>query len=246
MFSPKHSHELALKRIGRYLIQTSERGMIMNLSTDICKIDAYPDADFAGMYGHKKPVDPSCVKSHTEFVITFADVPIHWKSQLQTETALSTMEAKIIALPASCRDIFPIIDMVESVTFQVNLPLGETTMKLLVHEDNSGALVLAKTLPPQFTPQSKYYAIKMIWFCEEIHKHCVQLLTMNTVIQLGEIFTKGVTQVTFEYLRRKLSDGELWGTGHRGASYITYYIVSCSVLCTVMKLWYRSWEGVSS
>ncbi len=64
--------------------------MIMNPSTDICKIDAYPDADFAGMYGHKKPVDPSCVKSCTGFVITFADAPILWKSQLQTETALST------------------------------------------------------------------------------------------------------------------------------------------------------------
>ena len=68
--------------------------MIMNPSTDIYKIDAYPDADFAGMYGHEKPVDPSCVKCCTGFVITFADVPILWKSQLQTETALSAMEAK--------------------------------------------------------------------------------------------------------------------------------------------------------
>ena len=204
MFCPKHSHELALKRIGRYLKQTSERGMIMNPSTDICKIDAYPDADFAGMYGHEKPVDPSCVKSRTGFVITFADVPILWKSQLQTETALSTMEAEIIALSACCRDLFPIIDMVESVTRQVNLPIGETTMKLSVHEDNSGALVLAKTLPPQFTPRSKYYAIKTIWFREEIHKRCVQLLKIDTVEQLGDIFTKGLVQVTFEYLRKKI------------------------------------------
>ena len=79
MFCSKHSHEFALKRIGRYLKQTSDRGMVMNLSTDICKIDAYPDADFAGMYGHEKPVDPSCVKSCTGFVITFANVPILWK-----------------------------------------------------------------------------------------------------------------------------------------------------------------------
>jgi hypothetical protein len=49
MFCPKHSHELALKCIGRYLKQTSGRGMIMTPSTDFCKIDAYPDADFAGM-----------------------------------------------------------------------------------------------------------------------------------------------------------------------------------------------------
>ncbi len=50
--------------------------MVMSSSTDICKIDAYPDADFAGMYGHEKPVDPSCVKSCTGFVITLTDVPI--------------------------------------------------------------------------------------------------------------------------------------------------------------------------
>jgi hypothetical protein len=94
MFCPKHSHELALKRIGRYLKQTLEEGMVVNPSTNICKIDAYPDVDFEGMNGRKKPVDPSCVKSCTGFVITFADVPILWKSQLQMETALSTMEAK--------------------------------------------------------------------------------------------------------------------------------------------------------
>jgi hypothetical protein len=41
MFCPKYSHELALKRIGRYLKQTSDHGMVMNLSSDICKIDVY-------------------------------------------------------------------------------------------------------------------------------------------------------------------------------------------------------------
>ena len=98
----------------------------------------------------------------TGFVITFADVPILWKSQPQTETALSTMKAKIIALLACCRDPFPIIDMVELLTSSVNLPIGETTMKLSVHEDNLGGLVLGKTFPPQFTRQSKYYTIKTI------------------------------------------------------------------------------------
>jgi hypothetical protein len=56
-----------------------------------------------------------------------------------------------------------------------------------------GALVLAKTLPPQFTPKSKYYAIKTIWFFEEIFKRGTQLLKINTVEQLGDIFTKGLT-----------------------------------------------------
>ncbi len=100
MFCPKHSHELALKQIGRYLKQTPDRGMVMNPSSNVCKIDAYPDADFAGMYGHEEHTDPACAKSWTRFIITFADCPVFWQSKLRTETALSTMEADIIALSA--------------------------------------------------------------------------------------------------------------------------------------------------
>ncbi len=70
-------------------------------------------------------------------------------------------------------------------------------MQLSVHEDNSGALVL-------FTPRSKYYVSKTIWFREEIHKSCIKLLKINSVEQLGDIFTKGLGQVTFEYLCKKL------------------------------------------
>jgi hypothetical protein len=62
------------------------------------------------------------------------------------------MEAKTIALSACCRELFPIIDMVCSLAEATNLPIGNMTMNVFIHEDNSGALVLAKTLPPQFTP----------------------------------------------------------------------------------------------
>jgi hypothetical protein len=58
--------------------------------------------------------------------------------------------------------------MVRSLARAANFSIGSTTMNVSINEDNSGALVLAKTLPPQFTPHSKYYAIKKIWFREEI------------------------------------------------------------------------------
>jgi hypothetical protein len=53
--------------------------------------------------------------------------------------------------------------------------------------------VLGKTLLPQFTPQSKYYTIKTIWFCKENFNRGIQLLKIGTVKQLGDIFTKGLT-----------------------------------------------------
>jgi hypothetical protein len=82
--------------------------MVMNPSSDVCKIDAYPDADFDGMYGHEEHTDPACAKSRTGFIITLADCPVVWQSKLQTEMTLSMTEAKIMALSACCRELFPI------------------------------------------------------------------------------------------------------------------------------------------
>ncbi len=82
----------------------------------------------------------------------------------------------------------------------VGIPAGDVNMRVSVHEDNLGALVLAETLPPQFMPPSKYYATKTIWFCEEINKHRIKLLKIETSEQLGDMFTKGLAKPTFEYL----------------------------------------------
>eukprot|EP00804_Cyclotella_cryptica_P020131 CCRYP_014912-RA/>CCRYP_014912-RA protein AED:0.34 eAED:-0.30 QI:0/-1/0/1/-1/0/1/0/430 len=136
MFCPKRSHELALKRIGRYLKATRDRGLVLNPSK-LLKVDCYPDADFAGLYGHENPSDPSCVKSRTGFVITVANCPVFWQSKLQTETALSTMEAEIVTLVHSCRELFPIMDMVTLLGTKVDFATPVYTSKqALCHEDD--------------------------------------------------------------------------------------------------------------
>jgi hypothetical protein len=204
MFNPKLSHEKAVKRIGRYLKATREKGMILKPSGTL-KIDSYPDADFAGLYGYAKITDSACVKSRTGFIITVSECPMVWVSKLQTETALSTMEAEIIALAHCCRELFPVMDLVKEMGESLGLETEDmTSMHVSIHEDNAGALVLAETIPPQFTPRSKYYAIKTVWFREEIHKRGIKLLKIDTVEQLGDIFTKGLPRATFEYLRKKM------------------------------------------
>ncbi len=77
-------------------------------------------------------------------------------------------------------------------------------MHVSIHKDSAGALVLAETIPPQFTPRSKYYAIKMVWYREEIQRCGVKLLKIETLGQLGDIFTKRSARATFEYLRKKM------------------------------------------
>ncbi len=83
--SPKQTHKSALKKIGWYLKGTIKKGLTLH--------DCYPDADFAGLWTRDDKQDPHCVRSRTGYVICLADCPVLWKSQLQTEIALSTMEA---------------------------------------------------------------------------------------------------------------------------------------------------------
>ena len=204
MFAPKHLHEVAIKRIGCYLIGTSDKGMILNPTTTL-NIDAYPDADFAGLYDYKDTNEPVCVRSCTGFVITVANCPVFWSSKLQTETVLSTMEAETVALGSCCRELFPIIDLVTEIVDAVGMPNPDNpTMHVTIHEDNSGALILATTLPPQFTPRSKHYAIKTVWFCENIIARKIKVMAIETRLQLGDIFTKMPAQTTFEFVRKLL------------------------------------------
>eukprot|EP00956_Cyclotella_meneghiniana_P042975 scaffold249367_cov117-Cyclotella_meneghiniana.AAC.2 len=204
MFSPRLSCEKALKRIGRYLKATRDKGLILKPCHGL-QIDAFLDADFAGLYGYAKITDSKCVKSRTGFLIEVSECPVVWVSKLQSETAMSTMEAETIALSHCCRELFPVIDVVTELGNVLSLDTKDlASMHVSIHEDNAGALVLAETIPPEFTPRSKYYAIKTVWFREEIQKCCIKLHKIDTVDRLGDIFTKGLTRATFEYLRGKI------------------------------------------
>ena len=82
--------------------------------------------------------------------------------------------------------------------------MGDTTMNAFVREENLGALVLARTLPTQFTPHSNYYATNTIWFCEEIVKRRINIFDFDMVEQLSYLFTKGLPRTSFEYLRKNI------------------------------------------
>jgi hypothetical protein len=159
---------------------------------------------FSGMYGYEHHDNPSCVKSRTGCVINIVNCPVMWQSKLQTETMLSTMEAEIVAILHCTRELIPIMQMVEFLGPAVGLPVDCTSMHVCIHEDNAGALILADTLPPQYTPRSKYYHIMTIWFRELIKKLKIKLVKVETVEQLGDLFTKALPRVQFEYLRKNL------------------------------------------
>ena len=203
-FCPKRSHEAGLKFICRYLIGSRNKGLIITATRDL-NIDAYPDTDFAGLYNYEEHNYPICVQSRTVFVINFSGCPIFWDSHIQTETATITMQSEVIYLAACCRELIPIIAMVDEVGAAVGLTHSENPkMHVYIHKDNACVLVLYQTLPPQFTPASKHYAVKTHWFREQCVDLGIVIQNILTTEQLVDICTKCLPVATFQYLRNKL------------------------------------------
>ena len=125
------------------------------------------------------------------------------------------------------------IDMNKYIEKSLGLPIIETTINVYIYECNYGALVLEKTLPPQFTPQSKHCTAKTIWFCEKIVKRGIKLCKIDTVDQLGDIFTKGLIRVTFGYLRKKLMGWKI---------YSVFYLVATLLIGSIALVYLYAGE----
>ncbi|KAL7523914.1 hypothetical protein ACHAWF_000747 [Thalassiosira exigua] len=146
------------------------KGFVLDPSDDLT-INCYPDADFAGLWGHEHPQDPHCTRSRTGYVITLAGCSTLWRSKLQTEIVLSTMEVEYVALSTACRDLFSTMDLVKEIGQHFGLPVQDKSrFHVRVHEDNVGALLLGQLEPYCYcmTPRSKHYAVKYHWFRSEL------------------------------------------------------------------------------
>jgi Reverse transcriptase (RNA-dependent DNA polymerase) len=202
--NPRKPHGTALKRIGRYLLGTRDKGTIVR-PTDELTLDCYADADFAGLFASSDPEDPKSVRSRTGFVILLGTTPIAWVSKLQSETALSTMESEYIALSQSLRVLLPLRQLLQEVSHTLGLSIHSNSLiQSTIFEDNQACYQLATSDPPRMTPRSKSIAIKYHWFREHLRPGEVEIKPIPSQQQLADIFTKPLSPVNFERLRNQL------------------------------------------
>jgi Reverse transcriptase (RNA-dependent DNA polymerase) len=198
--SPRRKHELALERIGQYLKGTRNKGLILRPEVDgVLRIDAYVDADFAGMWGYECKQDPACVKSRTGFVIFVANCPVIWSSKLQGDIATCTMEAEYNALSISMRDVLPLQALLREIYNNIGLSKTQKVQfKTTVHKDNNGALRLAQMEPGRSTPRSKHYAIKYHWFRSKLKPNEIELVKEESKAQRADFMTKALRTDAFK------------------------------------------------
>jgi hypothetical protein len=204
--NPMRSHELAIMRIGRYLCDNCDRGIIYKVDKKK-GLEVYVDADFAGGWSSADADNADNVLSRSGFVICYANCPLVWCSKLQTEIALSTAEAEYIAMSHALRDTIPIQNLVKEINCIFGMPNPITDFCITCHEDNLSAIAMAESL--KFTPRTKHIAIKYHHFRNRVQTSFnksgdIKIKYISTKLQLANILTKPLDSDAFFRFRNML------------------------------------------
>ena len=203
---PKESHATAVKTLIRYLNGTPVLGTIMK-PTKSMDLEAYCDADFAGLYGRDPDSEETSAKSRMGYIIKLAGCPLVWKSQLISEITLSTAESEYAALSSCMRVLIPIRRLLAELIPGIGVNLGTTTtIKAKVFEDNNSALQLA--VQQCITNRTRHYLVKWhhFWSCVKPREGLpeIEVVRVDTEFQDADFFTKGLVKEPFLANRRRV------------------------------------------
>jgi hypothetical protein len=126
----------------------------------------------------------------------YAVCPIICASKLQSQTILSTTEAKYIAMSMALHDAIPIMNLIQEIKDR-HIPVicSKPYIYCKVFEDNAGALELARL--PKLRPCTKNINICYHHFCEHVHKGLIKIFPLGTSYQTAKVLTKALPQNNF-------------------------------------------------
>ena len=160
------SHERAITRIRRYLLHTSDKGMIYKPDRSL-DLQCYVDADFAGGWNQLDADNAENLYSRSGYVIMFAGRPSLWSSKLQSETTLSTTEAEYVALSQAMREVIPLMDMMKELNCVLKMNTSKPDFFCQVFEDNRSTITVATS--KKYTPRTKHIALKYHHFRQYVN-----------------------------------------------------------------------------
>ena len=116
-------------------------------------IYTFGDVDFAGLFVSKNRDNIISVKSRTGILLIFGTVPILWSSKLQTEIALSTLEAEYIALSQGMWELVSSHCLLLEIFNRTEYDLYNMSQVCKIWEDNYGNENIANSKGSLMTPK---------------------------------------------------------------------------------------------
>ena len=187
---PRKEHGAAIRWLARYLKGTRNKGLILSPRHDK-DLEVFVDADFAGSWDPKEAHIRDTARSRHGYVIFYGGCPLIWKSQLQTEIALSSTESEYTGLSYALREAIPIMQTMKELQ-QRGFPISKTQGKVYcrVFEDNSGAVEMATH--HKFRPWTKHLNVKLHHFRDYVNRGEVQIKHISTSNQPADLLTKSL------------------------------------------------------
>lgn len=181
---PKLPHWIGVKRILRYLKDTSSVGIVYDGSRD-SELVGYCDADFVACRDSRKSVSGTIVK--------LSSAPIMWKSTKQSTVAESTAEAEFVACCALSKDIVWARNFISEI---YGKDLDKPTT---IYSDNQSAISLIRN--NQNITRVKHLDIKLFAVKEREETEQIKVQYINTTEQQADILTKAIMPKQFIQLR---------------------------------------------
>jgi hypothetical protein len=170
------------KRVFRYLQGTKSYALHCKRTPGKLNINVYSDADHANCTETRR--------SRTGIVIFVSGFPITWQSKKQSLVTVSTVESEYVAASSACQELTWILSVLNELKIEYNLPI--------MHMDNQGSIAIAKD--PVHHGRTKHIDIRYHYIREKYREKLFDMVYCPTNEQLADIFTKALTQSTFEKL----------------------------------------------
>ena len=184
--SPRESHETAVKRILRYLMDTPNFGLWYPQGTSFDLV-GYSDADWAGCKMDRKSTSGTCQFLGRSLV--------SWSSKKQNCVASSSTEAEYIAAGSCCAQLLWMRQTLKD--------YGVTCDKVPLMCDNESAIKIAHN--PVLHGKTKHIEIWYHFIRDHVEKGDIQISYVNTKNQLADMFTKPLGEARFKELRGELN-----------------------------------------
>jgi hypothetical protein len=197
----RKEHGDAVRWLGRYLRGTRTKGTVLRPMSGK-DLEVFVDASFCGDWCPQEAAsDRDTARSRHGYIIRYAGCPLLWKSQLQTEIALSSTESEYTGLSYALRDAIPIMELLKEMKKQ-GFPIETAQAKVhcRVFEDNSGALEMAKV--HKYRPRTKHLNVRLHHFRDYVERGEVTIHAINTNDQPADFLTKALNDETLTRHRR--------------------------------------------
>ncbi|GJS52719.1 hypothetical protein Tco_0626081 [Tanacetum coccineum] len=178
---PTEKHLHAIKRIFRYLKGTIHMGLWYSKDSGF-SLRTFVDADYAGCQDTRRSTSRSA-----QFL---GDKIVSWSLKKQKSTAISTTEAKYIALSGCCAQILWMCSQLSDYGFTFN--------KILLYCDNQSAIALCCNNVQH--SRSKHIDIRNHFIKEQVENKVVEVYFVETKYKWQGIFTNSLPKgMNFEY-----------------------------------------------